>query len=301
MESIQQLPDWMYHAIEESFTSQFVSVTAGGTPVALPLFLSHFDPDTGTLIVSSPTVVKRVENVRRHPEVAMLFSSTGSRQEEPPHVLLVQGTAEVDDRNPENGWKRYFAGWARRQSSARESLPRMSQMMPAYVQRAIIRVQPTRFLGWPEGDMQRAPEIVEVHGASAENLWSTERSALPTRSQVPQKSVTIEWTDELIAQIGSCNRTILSYRGQDGYPVALPAPFTFNGGEHFFTFPKPAQLPAILKEMQEFASLTLLYYDPQRASETYLLFYGQLAENDGNWSFTPTRVLLQQWASRRGR
>src|SRR5712692_756043 len=46
---IQQLPDWMYHAIEESFTCQFVSVTESGTPVALPLFLSYFDPDTGTL------------------------------------------------------------------------------------------------------------------------------------------------------------------------------------------------------------------------------------------------------------
>src|SRR5579871_2585246 len=100
MESIQLLPDWMYHAIEESFTCQFVSVTAGGTPVALPLFLSHFDPDMGTLIISSPTVVKRVENVRRNPEVAMLFSPTGSREGEPPHVLLVQGRAEVDDSDP---------------------------------------------------------------------------------------------------------------------------------------------------------------------------------------------------------
>jgi hypothetical protein len=159
---IQQLPDWMYHAIEESFTCQFASVTESGTPVALPLFLNYFDPDTGTLAVSSPVGVKRLENVRRHPEVAMLFSPVGSGKGEPPHVLLIQGKAEVDDADPENGWKRYFAGWARRQLSARESLPKMRQMWPGYVQRAIIRVRPTRFLGWQEGDMQRAPEIVEV-------------------------------------------------------------------------------------------------------------------------------------------
>jgi hypothetical protein len=29
---------------------------------------------------------------------------------EPPHVVLVQGLAEVDDSDLENGWKRYFAG-----------------------------------------------------------------------------------------------------------------------------------------------------------------------------------------------
>jgi general stress protein 26 len=156
------LPDWMYHAIEESVTCQFVSVTANGTPVALPVFLHHFDPDTGTLIFTSPVGVKRLENVRRHPQVAVLFFPTGAGNLETQHILLVQGRAEVDDSDPENGWKRYFAGWARRQPTARETLPNMRVAMPGYVQRAIIRVRPSRFLGWPEGAMQEAPEIVEV-------------------------------------------------------------------------------------------------------------------------------------------
>ncbi len=160
---MKQLPDWMYHVIEESFTCQFTSVTKSGTPVALPVFLNHFDPDVGTLIISSPIKVKRLENVRRHPEVAMLFSPVGTGHAEPPHVLLVQGRAEVDDTDPEHGWKRYFAGWARRQPSARENLSKMDQMIPGYLQRGIIRVQPTRFLGWLQGDLQRAPEIVEVN------------------------------------------------------------------------------------------------------------------------------------------
>ena len=55
------------------------------------------------------------------------------------------------------------AGWARRQPSARENLSKMDQMIPGYLQRGIIRVRPTRFLGWPQGDLQRAPEIVEVN------------------------------------------------------------------------------------------------------------------------------------------
>jgi hypothetical protein len=147
---MQQLPDWMYHAIEESFACQFTSVAANGTPIGLPVILNHFDPDAGTLIISSPTRMKRLENVRRHPEVAMLFSPVGAGKGEP-----------LGD--PENGWRRYFAGWARRHPPSRENLARMGQMMPGYVQRAIIRVRPIRFLGWQEGDMQRAPEIVEVN------------------------------------------------------------------------------------------------------------------------------------------
>ena len=160
---MKQLPDWMYYAIEESLTCQFTSVAANGTPVGFPVILNHFDPDSGTLIISSPIGMKRLENVRRHPEVAMLFSPAGTGGREPQHVMLVQGRAEVDETDPENGWRRYFAGWARRHPPSRENLSKMSQMMPGYVQRAIIRVRPTRILGWQEGDMQRAPEIVEVN------------------------------------------------------------------------------------------------------------------------------------------
>ena len=159
---MNQLPDWMYHAIEESFTCQFASTTTHGIPVALPVFLHHFDPDTGTLIISSPARTRRVENVRQRPRVAILFSPTGTGPGEPKHVLQVQGLAEVDDTDLASGWKRYFAGWARRQRDARESLARMEQVMPGYTQRAIIRVRPTRFLGWPDGNFQQSPEVVEV-------------------------------------------------------------------------------------------------------------------------------------------
>jgi general stress protein 26 len=160
---MNQLPDWMYHAIEESFTCQFASTTAREIPVALPVFLHHFDPDSGTLIISSPAAVKRVVNVRRQPRVAILFSPVGRGPEEPQHVLLVQGLAEVDDSNLASGWKRYCAGWARRQPSARESFARMEQTIPGYSQRAVIRVRPTRFLGWPDGNYQQSPEVVEAN------------------------------------------------------------------------------------------------------------------------------------------
>ena len=105
----------------------------------------------------------------------------------------------------------------------------------------------------------------------------------------------IDWTDELLTQIGSYSRAALSYSGQDGYPVTLPLPFTFDKMEHRFTFPAPSQPPTISPETKGSASLTLLRYDPQRANEAYLLFYGQLARHGDEWSFTPSRVVIPQW------
>jgi len=105
----------------------------------------------------------------------------------------------------------------------------------------------------------------------------------------------IDWTDEFIAQIGSYSRATLSYNGQDGYPVTLPLPFTFNKVEHRFTFPAPSQPPTISPQTAGSASLTLLRYDPQRANESYLLLYGQVAEHGHEWSFTPSRVMIRRW------
>ena len=156
------LPDWMYHTIEESFTSQFTVYTANGMPLALPVFLHHFDPDNGICVLSSDVSAKRIENVHRNPKVALLFSPTGERASEPPHVLLVHGRAEVDDSDPEHAWERYFAGWARRQPSARQSLQKREQM-PEYWRRVIIRVRLVRLTGWKNGDYSQAADVVEVN------------------------------------------------------------------------------------------------------------------------------------------
>ena len=102
----------------------------------------------------------------------------------------------------------------------------------------------------------------------------------------------IEWTNELIAQIDVYSRAVLSYMSQDGRPVTLPLPITFDRVEHRFTLLMPVQPPAISAGGEEGqSSLTLLRYDPQVANERYLLFYGQLMERGDGWSFTPSRVL----------
>ncbi len=154
------LPEWMRETIEGSFTCQFTTFTAQGIPVALPVFVNHFDPEMGVLVFSSATRTRRIANVRRNPKVAVLFSPSG-KGDEPPGILIAQGEAEADDADPEHGWEPYFEGWARRQPSAREMLKKRVEM-PDYWRRAVIRVRPVRFLGWHHGDLHYPPEVLEV-------------------------------------------------------------------------------------------------------------------------------------------
>jgi hypothetical protein len=110
------------------------------------------------------------------------------------------------------------------------------------------------------------------------------------------------WTDELIEQIDSYHHAALSYTGQDGYPVTLPVPFTFDREGHRFRINLPAQPPAFGGEpspsVQDAGemSLTLLRYDPLVANERYLLIYGQVIQESDDWTFIPSRVVLSQSA-----
>lgn len=105
----------------------------------------------------------------------------------------------------------------------------------------------------------------------------------------------IVWTDELIARINGFSRAALSYLGQDGYPITLPVPFTFDATTHRFMLPMPASTHALARspvpEGAGESSLTLLRFDPQVANERYLLLYGRLVEADGAWYFTPSRIV----------
>jgi len=102
----------------------------------------------------------------------------------------------------------------------------------------------------------------------------------------------ITWTEELRAQIASCSRAVLSYPGENGYPVALPLSFTFEPELHRFALPIPVGRPAVSEA--ERSSMTLLRYDAQGANERYLPFYGRLVEEGDTWYFTPTRVVIRR-------
>ena len=103
----------------------------------------------------------------------------------------------------------------------------------------------------------------------------------------------IDWTEELLMQIESASRVVLSYPGVDSYPVVLPFPLVFDRDKRCFTLPIPHQRPVPASEEQ--VSLTLLYYDQQMKFERYVLFYGRLTETESEWIFTPLDVVLPRW------
>src|SRR5215217_2547912 len=115
------LPPDVQHVFHRFVTTEFTTVDGRGQPITWPL-TPYYRPGDSCIDVSTGLgYPKKAHDARANPKVAMLFSDpTGSGLENPPQVL-VQGTAEVDDRDLDANRERYW-------NEAREKLPGTAKM-----------------------------------------------------------------------------------------------------------------------------------------------------------------------------
>jgi Pyridoxamine 5'-phosphate oxidase len=125
-------------------TCEFATVTRRGTPIAWPL-VSWQRPDGSFIVTTTIGFPQKAFNVRRTPDVAMLFSdATGSGLFDPPQIL-VQGTASCPDEivTDVSGLPEYWTRLMRRQPSSKSLSSFVGRrLMDFYYMRLIITVTP---------------------------------------------------------------------------------------------------------------------------------------------------------------
>ncbi len=135
-------------------TTEYVTVDRRGQPIVWPV-TPYWHADEGCIdITTGLGYPKKADDARRNPHVALLFSDpTGSGLEDPP-MVLVQGTASVDDQDVEANAERYA-----RESKAK--LPKIGRVdacrAPAKLLRLVhdriyVHVRPERVYVWRDGD-----------------------------------------------------------------------------------------------------------------------------------------------------
>ena len=93
---------------------------------------------------------KKADDARRNPHVALLFSDpTGAGIEEPIQVL-VQGTADVDDRDLDANKERYWRESWEKLPGARDAHPPkvLRGLFGWYYTRIYVKVRPERVFVW---------------------------------------------------------------------------------------------------------------------------------------------------------
>src|ERR687892_584576 len=148
------LPTEVQQVFDRFVTTEFTTVDATGQPITWPL-TPYYRPGAPCIDVTTGLgYPKKAKDAGANPKVALLFSDpTGSGIEGCPQVL-VQGTAEVDDRDLDANRERYRRESVEKLPGIKDDLPPrpLDRMFAWYFTRIYIKTRPERVYVWPQGD-----------------------------------------------------------------------------------------------------------------------------------------------------
>jgi hypothetical protein len=228
----------------------------------------------GSLAVTTALgMPRKADDVRRDPRVALLFSDATGSGIDRPSMVLVQGTATVDDGDLEANRRRY-----REDTAAKPTGPRAApsgDRFDWYFTRIYIHVEPERVCVWRDGDCAAPPE---VYGQLAERP-----------APHPLSHGGLPAPDRRVAQIGGRNETaVLSTIGPRGYPQSVRVPMTADRrGESIAIDIDPA---GIALEPGH-ACVTAHDHDPELRWTRNFQVRGRLMQGSGGWLVLPHRVV----------
>lgn len=185
---------------------------ANGVVVAPVTNFGMRDRERGTIAVNSSVGAwKKLDRIRRNPDVALAFHTREHGYSDRPEYLLAQGRATLSDPIPDypsaiiEQWERYEA-W-------RDLGPLSKRWLRVFALRVEITVAVERLTVWPDLACRRAPE---VHGATL----------LPDPPK-PQRPPA-RGTGPRISHARAAKRAkrlphvLLGWVGTDGLPVVIP-------------------------------------------------------------------------------
>jgi hypothetical protein len=159
------LPDEVQAVFDRFITTELTTVNGAGQPITWPVTPYYSLGDPCIDVTTGLGYPKKANDARANPLVSLLFSDpTGSGLQDPP-MILVQGCAEVDDRDLEANRERY-------QRESLEKLPATASLQPPdalkrmltwYYARIYIHIRPERVYVWPRGDIAAEPTLYDAH------------------------------------------------------------------------------------------------------------------------------------------
>ena len=280
------LPDQVQEVFDRFITTEFVTVDRQGQPIAWPV-TPYYRPGDPTIdITTGVGYPKKALDARRHPSVALLFSEPKGSGVDSGIRVLVQGTAEVDDRDLAANRDRYAR-------EVREKLPVTESEQPPkplrrlfswYDERIYVKVRPERVFVWPGRDPAAEPEIHDAHLEEVRSGHSEE----PQEPLAPAAGGTPEWDDRM-DELGRRYRTaVLAWLAPDGFPVAARVEVACDPEARRVQIDA---LPAGLPLQAGRACLTAHDHAPDFSWRVNFQVRGDLTSEQGGWSLAPRKLV----------
>jgi len=216
------LPPELAQAAERYLTCEFVTIDAAGRPIVWPV-TPYFRADEGCIDVTTGVgYPKKADDAARNPRVALLFSDATGSGVDPAPMVLVQGTARVDDRDPAANRERYEREMAAKLPALHALAPTgpLKRLFSWYYDRIYLHVRPERVFVWPGGDPEGEPTLYDARIEEVRSGHNEE----PEEGHAPPEGGLARW-DPRLDRLGREDPTaVLAIVGPDGFPFAVRVP-----------------------------------------------------------------------------
>jgi hypothetical protein len=213
-----QWPAGLAELTRRSLVSEYASLTRDGRPITWPVTPYLADDGTTVDVSTGLTYPSKAERARRDPRVAVLLSSpVGTGIADAP-VVLVQGLATVRDADLQATTDRYVRESMAKTPQNYRGMPRFAlRSLDWYFARIWIAVTPLRITVWPEGRLDREPEI----WTAPEGITAPPSDPAPTGKALPARTEPqADWRGfaDRAERLGA---PVLTVVGEDGWPLAV--------------------------------------------------------------------------------
>jgi hypothetical protein len=278
------LPADVQAVFDRFITTELTTVNRAGQPITWPV-TPYYRPGAPCIDVTTGLgYPKKANDAQANPLVALLFSDpTGSGLESPPTVL-VQGSADVDDRDLDANRERY----------ARESvekLPALGRLQPPgaikrffswYYTRIYIHIRPERVYVWRAGAAD--PELYDTHMEEVRSGHSEE----PERFHADPTGGRITWHPRL-RELGTRHSSaVISFVSPDGFPFAMRVGVRADEPAQVIRIDAPPEGAPLQPGL---TCLTAHSHDSRFTSMRNFQVRGDLVLQDDGWALIPHRLV----------
>jgi hypothetical protein len=280
------LPAEIQAVFDRFITTELTTIDRAGQPITWPV-TPYYVP--GAMCIDVTTGLgypKKANDARANPLVSLLFSDpNGSGLTDTP-MVLVQGCAEVDDRDLEANRVRYERESVEKLPGTASLHPPdpIKRMMAWYYTRIYIHVRPERVYVWPRGDISAEPTLYDAHMEEVRSGHSEE----PDRFHASPDGGISAW-DERIGELGSRYPTaVLSLVSPDGFPFAVRVPVNIDAAARWIRIEgEPEGIPFA----PGLACLTAHEHGEQFTWQQNFQVRGDLRFVDDAWALVPHRLV----------
>jgi hypothetical protein len=280
------LPSDVQSVFDRFITTEYTTVDGTGQPITWPV-TPYYEPGGACIDVTTGLgYPKKANDARANPLVAMLFSDpTGSGLTDAP-MVLVQGTADVDDGDLDANRRRYVRDSSAKLPAVAGMMPpeRIQQWMAWYFARIYIHVRPERVYVWPGGDLTAEPQLYDAHMEEVRSGHSEE----PDRFHASPAGGATSW-DTRIEELGTAYPTaVLSIVSPDGFPFAIRVPVRVDRAARLIRLEAdPDSVPL----QPGLACLAAHRHAPDFTWQTNFQVRGDLQREGDGWVLVPHKLI----------